>query len=62
MAPFASQAQMRYMYAKHPKIAKRWTKKQKKAKGKKSFKQLPEHKRNRDEFCLFTPLLEVYDE
>jgi hypothetical protein len=24
--PFQSKAQMRYMYAKHPKIAKKWTK------------------------------------
>ena len=27
MAPFRSEAQRRYMWAKHPSIAKRWTKK-----------------------------------
>jgi len=26
MAPFRSKAQQRYMFAKHPKIAKRWSK------------------------------------
>lgn len=27
MSPFKSKAQQRYMFAKHPKIAKRWAKK-----------------------------------
>mgnify|MGYP001404292530 CR=1 FL=1 len=27
MSPFESKSQMRFMYAKHPKIAKRWSKK-----------------------------------
>lgn len=27
MSPFRSKAQMRYMYARHPKTAKRWKKK-----------------------------------
>lgn len=26
LMPFRSKAQMRFMYAKHPKIAKKWTK------------------------------------
>ncbi len=56
--PFASKAQMRWMYATDPKMAKRWTKEQKKSKGKKSFKKLPEKvKRTRDDFCLFFPML-----
>lgn len=36
--PFKSKAQMRLMYAKHPKIAKRW------AKETKNEKDLPEKK------------------
>jgi hypothetical protein len=62
--PFQSKSQMRWMYATHPRMAKRWTKEQEKAKGKKSFKALPEKKkkRSRDEFCLFQPMLEVFDE
>lgn len=27
MSPFRSEAQRRFMYARHPEIAKRWTKK-----------------------------------
>lgn len=60
MVPFESLAQMRFMYSKHPRLAKKWAKKQKK-KGK-SFKSLPERKkRTRDEFILFEPILEVFD-
>lgn len=59
MAPFASKAQMRWMYKNNPRMAKRWTKEQEKTKGKKSFKKLPEKKkRSRDDFCLFEPLLD----
>jgi hypothetical protein len=36
--PFKSEAQRRYMYAKHPKIAKRWSKEYP------NQKKLPEHK------------------
>jgi len=39
MSPFQSEAQRKYMWAKHPKIAKRWTK---------EFpgqKNLPKHKK-----------------
>lgn len=32
MSPFKSDKQRRYMYAKLPKIAKRWSKEEKKAK------------------------------
>lgn len=42
--PFKSKAQMRWMYATNPEMAKDWTKEQKKSKGKKSFKRLPEYK------------------
>jgi len=54
---------MRWMFATHPKMAKRWAKEQEKAKGKKSFKKLPEKKkkRMRDDFFLFQPMLEVND-
>ena len=38
--PFKSKAQQRFMFAKHPTIAKRW------AKETKSIKKLPEHKKN----------------
>lgn len=38
--PFKSKSQARFMYAKHPKIAKRWAKKTK------SIKKLPEKKVN----------------
>ena len=31
MSPFKSQAQRKYMWAKHPKIAKKWEKKTKKS-------------------------------
>lgn len=37
--PFRSKSQQRYMFAKHPKIAKRW------AKETKSFKRLPNKKK-----------------
>ena len=61
--PFQSLSQMRWMFATHPKMAKRWAKEQEKAKGKKSFKKLPEKKkkRMRDDFFLFQPMLEVND-
>lgn len=36
--PFRSKAQQRFMFAKHPRIAKRW------AKETKNFKSLPERK------------------
>lgn len=39
--PFKSKAQQRFMFAKHPRIAKRW------AKHTKSFKALPARKRRR---------------
>jgi hypothetical protein len=39
--PFKSKAQARFMFAKHPKIAKRW------AKQTKSIKALPNKKRSR---------------
>ena len=61
--PFKSKAQMRFLFAKKPKLAKKFAKEQKRKKGKKSFKRLPEKKRrrNRDDFQLFTPMLEVFD-
>lgn len=37
--PFKSKAQMRFMYAKHPKIAKRWSKETE------NEKDLPEKKK-----------------
>jgi hypothetical protein len=39
--PFKSKAQQRFMFAKHPRIAKRW------AKETKNFKKLPSKKRKR---------------
>jgi len=45
--PFASKAQMRFLYATNPKVAKEMTKKQEHSKGKKSFKKLPEKKKSR---------------
>lgn len=39
--PFSSKAQMRYMFANHPRIARRMANDQKRTKGKKSFKRLP---------------------
>ena len=37
--PFKSKAQQRFMFAKHPEMAKRW------AKETKNIKKLPEHKK-----------------
>lgn len=39
--PFASKAQMRYMYAKHPAIAKRWREEY----PNQNVNKLPNHKR-----------------
>jgi len=39
---------MKYMFAVHPRIAKRWAKEQEKKKGKKSFKKLPKKVRKND--------------
>lgn len=44
--PFESKAQMRYMFAKHPRIAKRWADEQK-SEGK-PFETMPEKKRIKD--------------
>jgi len=41
MSPFRSKAQARYMFAKHPKIAKEFASKTK------SIKALPEHKKKK---------------
>lgn len=61
--PFQSKSQMRFLYATHPRIAKRWTKEQEKSKGKKSFKALPEKKkkRSRDDLCLFESWIPIID-
>jgi len=60
--PFKSKAQMRFLFAKDPKLAKKMAKKQKKNKGKKSFKRLPEKReRSRDDFILFGNMLEIGD-
>mgnify|MGYP001607401553 CR=1 FL=1 len=45
MAPFKSKAQARYMFSRHPKVAKRWAKKTK------SIKSLPE-KKNLNEYIM----------
>ena len=62
--PFKSKSQMRWMFSKHPKMAKRWAKEQEKEKGKKSFKRLPEKKKRkkkhtRDDMQLFEPILRI---
>lgn len=46
--PFKSKQQMKWMYATHPKMAKRWTKEQEKEKGKGSFKKLPKKVKSKD--------------
>lgn len=38
--PFKSRAQMRYMYARHPRIAKRW---QREGDVSEQYKRIPEH-------------------
>lgn len=45
--PFSSQAQMRYMFANHPRIARRMADDQKKSKGKGSFKRLPKRSKRK---------------
>jgi hypothetical protein len=47
--PFTSKKQMRYMYATHPKIAKKMTKRMEKKQGKGAFKKLPESHKSKDE-------------
>jgi hypothetical protein len=46
--PFTSKKQMRFMYAEHPGIAKKMTKKMEKKKGKGAFKKLPESHKSKD--------------
>lgn len=41
--PFKSKAQMKYMYANHPEIAKRWREKYKQ-----DTSKLPEHKKKKE--------------
>ena len=50
--PFSSKSQLRYMYATHPKIAEKMTKRQEKKSGKGVFKKLPKKAKNKDEASL----------
>ena len=51
MAPFQSEAQRKYLWAKHPKIAEAWSHGRSSVTGKKEFtpknKGLPKHKRKK---------------
>lgn len=47
---------MAWMYATHPKMAKRWTKEQEKKQGKGSFKRLPKKAKSKDE-VIYDPIL-----
>ena len=51
--PYKSKAQMRYMYAKHPRIAKEWSKKYKKS------KNLPEHVKKAGKFFKQANLFKI---
>ena len=57
--PFTSKQQMKYMYATHPKIAEKMSKRQEKKSGKGVFKKLPNKaKKSKDDFNLDSFIIE----